>query len=68
MDRHRDRIPPFPRRAQGPEQDASPTVQELDLSVGSLVFRPSQHDPCAGAGLEQLQPLLRRGDILQSLH
>ena len=67
MDRHWYRLTPLPRCCQGPEQRVSTPFQKLDISLGSMVFCPPQHFPCAGARLEQLQSVLQCRDLFQSL-
>ena len=67
MDRHWNRLAPLPRGDQGSEQRASSTLQKLDLSLGSVVLCHPQFLPCIGAGLEQLQSVLQRRDLCQSL-
>ena len=67
MDRHRGRLAPLPRRYQSSEQRAFTPVQKLDISLGSVVLRHPQFVPSLGARLEQLQSVLQRRDLCQSL-
>ena len=67
VDRHWSRLAPLPRGHQGSEQTASTSLQKLDLSLGSVVLCYPQFFPGTGARLEQLQSVLQRRDLCQSL-
>ena len=67
MDRHWYSLAPLPRCHQRSEQTASTSLQELDISLGSMVFCPPQLFPSAGTRLEQLQSFLQCRDLFQPL-
>lgn len=67
MDRHWSRFAPLPRGHQGSKQTASTPFQKLDLSLGSVVLRHFEFLPRTGARVEQLQSVLQRRDLCQSL-
>lgn len=46
---------------QEARQNPSITIQKLDLSVGTMGLGHSEYCDCSGAGMELLQPILRRG-------
>ena len=54
MDRNRDCLAPLSGGHESPEQRASTSLQELDLSMGTMVFGHPQFISCAGARMEQL--------------
>ena len=61
LDRDRYCIPSFPRRSREAREDSPPHLQELDVSLRTLVRGDRMQFPGAGARVELFQSKVQRG-------